>query len=81
VAVPAIDLDLHEFHNAAGTEPDHLHLDVRHLVVAPPGAVPVGNHESEGLAWVARADLPSYDVDPGTLRMADAALAALAELG
>jgi 8-oxo-dGTP pyrophosphatase MutT (NUDIX family) len=80
VAVPAIDLDVHLFHNAAGDEPDHLHLDVRHLVVAPPGAVPVGNHESEDLAWVERGALPSYDVDAGTLRMADAALAALARL-
>jgi 8-oxo-dGTP pyrophosphatase MutT (NUDIX family) len=81
VAVPAIDLDVHEFHDAAGTEPDHLHLDVRHLVVAPPGAVAVSNHESEGLAWVARDGLPAYDVDAGTLRMADAALRALAALG
>jgi 8-oxo-dGTP pyrophosphatase MutT (NUDIX family) len=80
VAVPAIDLDVHEFHNAAATEPDHLHLDVRHLVLAPPGAVPIGNHESEGLAWVAREDLPAYDVDAGTLRMADAAISALAAL-
>jgi 8-oxo-dGTP pyrophosphatase MutT (NUDIX family) len=80
VAVPAIDLDVHVFHHAAGAEADHLHLDVRHLVVAPPGAIAVGNHESEGLAWVAREDLPSYDVDAGTLRMADAALAALARL-
>jgi 8-oxo-dGTP pyrophosphatase MutT (NUDIX family) len=80
VAVPAIDLDVHRFHHAAGAEPDHLHLDVRHLLVAPPGAVPVGNHESERLAWVDRSALPSYDVDAGTLRMADAALAALAAL-
>jgi 8-oxo-dGTP pyrophosphatase MutT (NUDIX family) len=80
VVVPAVDLDVHLFHNAAGTEPDHLHLDVRHLVLAPPGAVPIGNHESERLAWVERSDLPSYDVDDGTLRMADAALAALARL-
>lgn len=80
VVVPAVDLDVHRFHNAAGTEPDHLHLDVRHLVVAPVGAVPVGNHESERLAWVERSALASYDVDAGTLRMADAALAALARL-
>ena len=39
VVTPAIDLDVHMFHNAAGTEPDHLHLDVRHLVLAPAGAV------------------------------------------
>jgi 8-oxo-dGTP pyrophosphatase MutT (NUDIX family) len=80
VVVPAVDLDVHLFHNAAGTEPDHLHLDVRHLVLAPPGAVPIGNHESERLAWVERSDLASYDVDVGTLRMADAALALLDRL-
>lgn len=80
VVTPAIDLDVHVFHNAAGSEPDHLHLDVRHLVVAPPGAVPTGNQESEGLAWVERRALVDYDVDEGTLRMADAALAALARL-
>jgi 8-oxo-dGTP pyrophosphatase MutT (NUDIX family) len=80
VVTPAVDLDVHVFHNAAGTEPDHLHLDVRHLVLAPHGAVPVGNHESEGLVWVERGALAAYDVDPGTIRMADAALAALARL-
>jgi 8-oxo-dGTP pyrophosphatase MutT (NUDIX family) len=80
VARPAIDLDVHVFHNAAGTEPDHLHLDVRHLVVAPPGAVAVGNHESEGLAWVRRDELAAKGVDGGTLRLADAAIAALADL-
>ncbi|HJR26752.1 MAG TPA: NUDIX domain-containing protein, partial [Acidimicrobiales bacterium] len=81
VVTPAVDLDVHVFHNAAGTETDHLHLDVRHLVLAPPGAVPAGNAESEALAWVGRTDLGRYDVDPGTLRLADAALAALDELG
>lgn len=80
VVTPAIDLDVHVFHNASAAEPDHLHLDVRHLVLARPGAVPVGNHESRDLAWVARQDLPGYDVDPGTLRLADAALATLATL-
>lgn len=73
VVVPAIDLDVHVFHSAAGTEPDHLHLDVRHLVLAPPGAVPAGNHESTDLRWVGFSDLASYDVDDGTLRMARAA--------
>ena len=80
VVRPAVDLDVHTFHNAAGTEPDHLHLDARYLVLAPAGAVPVGNHESEGLVWAARDDLHRYDVDPGTERMVDAALEALAEL-
>jgi 8-oxo-dGTP pyrophosphatase MutT (NUDIX family) len=81
VVRPAIDLDVHVFHHAAGTEPDHLHLDVRHLVLAPPGAVPVGNHESDALAWVTRDELPAKEVDAGTVRLADAALAALADLG
>lgn len=74
VVTPAIDLDIHVFRSAAGHEPDHLHLDVRHLVLAPAGAVATSNHESEGLAWVAFDDLVRFDVDPGTLRMAAAGL-------
>lgn len=81
VVTPAIDLDVHVFRSAAGAEPDHLHLDVRHLVLAPEGAEPVSNHESEGVAWVALEDLARYDVDPGTLRMAHAGLRALDALG
>lgn len=80
VVTPAIDLDIHVFHSAAGAEPDHLHLDVRHLVLAPEGAVATSNHESEGMAWVALEELPRYDVDPGTVRMAKAGLAALSRL-
>jgi hypothetical protein len=55
-------------------------LEEEHLVVAPPGAVAVGNHESEGLAWVRRDELAAKGVDGGTLRLADAAIAALADL-
>ena len=33
VVTPAVDLDVHLFHAASGGEPDHLHLDVRYLVV------------------------------------------------
>lgn len=80
VVRPAIDLDVHRFEHAAGLEPDHLHLDVRHLVVAPPGSEPTGNHESEEMAWVAEADLDRYGVDPGTKRMVAAALRALDQL-
>lgn len=78
VVVPAIDLDVHAVGPPHGP---HLHLDVRYLVVAPPGSVPVPNHESLDLRWVAYDELPSYDVDAGTLRLARAALAALDELG
>lgn len=81
VVVPAIDLDVHVFHSASGSDPDHLHLDVRHLVLAPPGAEVTGNHESQALRWVALDDLRRHDVDPGTVRMARAGLAALDEMG
>lgn len=80
VVTPAIDLDVHVFRSATGAEPDHLHLDVRHLVLAPAGAVGEINHESERLAWVALDDLSRYDVDVGTVRMARAGLAALDRL-
>ena len=77
VAVPAIDLDIHEVGPPHGP---HLHLDVRYLAIAPPGAVPVGNHESLGLRWATYDELPDLDVDDGTLRMARAALGALDEI-
>ncbi len=77
VAVPAIDLDVHRVGPPHGP---HLHLDVRYLAVATPGALPVGNHESLDLRWATLAQLPQFEVDEGTLRMARAALAALDEL-
>ncbi len=77
VLTSAIDLDIHGFHNARNPEPDHLHLDVRHLVVAPPGAVAVTNHESDGVRWVPVDDLTTVMVDAGTVRMVRAAVAAL----
>jgi len=77
VLTPAVDLDVHLFHNARDVEPDHLHLDVRHLVVAPAGAQPDGNEESEDLRWVDEDEVPSLGVDAGTVRMVRSALAAL----
>jgi len=80
VVGPAIDLDVHRFHHAGGTEPDHLHLDVRHLVLAPAGAVAVTNHESEGVRWVPADACTELEVDVGTVRMVAAGLEALDEL-
>ncbi|MET0729408.1 MAG: NUDIX domain-containing protein [Acidimicrobiales bacterium] len=77
VVTPAIDLDVHVFHHADGTEEDHLHLDVRHLVLAPPGAHPAANHESQHIRWVQLDDLVGYDVDDGTHRMARAGMEVL----
>jgi 8-oxo-dGTP pyrophosphatase MutT (NUDIX family) len=78
VVTPAVDLDVHLF--VAPGEPSHLHLDTRYLVVAPPGAVANGNHESRGLRWTGLDDLPGLDPDPGTVRLAQRALAALRSL-
>jgi 8-oxo-dGTP pyrophosphatase MutT (NUDIX family) len=79
VLTPAIDLDVHVFHNAKAVEPDHLHLDVRHLVIAPPGSVAETNHESDAARWVPVDEIAS--VDAGTVRMVQSAVAALDELG
>lgn len=68
-----IDLDIHRV--APPKEDAHLHLDLRYLVVAPPGAQPVGNEESQALRWVAEAELVTYDVDAGLLRLARSAFA------
>lgn len=68
VVVPAIDVDIHRVDPPK--EDAHLHLDVRFLVVAPPGATPVGNHESEQLRWVDEADFDQYAADEGSKRMA-----------
>jgi 8-oxo-dGTP pyrophosphatase MutT (NUDIX family) len=78
VVVPAVDLDIHEVGPPHGP---HLHLDVRYLVVSPPGAVPAGNHESLDLRWASEDELPSFGVDDGLLRLARAATAAVASLG
>jgi 8-oxo-dGTP pyrophosphatase MutT (NUDIX family) len=63
----AIDLDIHEVRPPA--EPPHLHLDIRHLVLAPHGSVPVGNHESESLRWVTPEELAVLGVDESVLRL------------
>lgn len=67
-----IDIDVHLFVNRKGTEPDHLHLDVRFLVRAPQGAVERGNHESEALRWIVEDELVSTELglDASTKRVA-----------
>ncbi len=75
VGVPAIDLDIHEVHPPG--EPAHLHLDVRHLVVAPPGAELAGNHESRELRWLTLEEVAALAADAGTVRLARTAFALL----
>lgn len=76
-----IDLDVHRFRSVRTDEPDHDHLDVRFLVVAPAGAEVATNHESEGARWVTLDELAVLDVDPGTARMAAEGLRRLAGHG
>jgi 8-oxo-dGTP pyrophosphatase MutT (NUDIX family) len=73
VVVPAVHLDIHRVEPPR--EAPHLHLDVRFLVLAPPGAVAVGNHESLALRWVSEAELPAYTDEPGLLELAGIGLA------
>jgi 8-oxo-dGTP pyrophosphatase MutT (NUDIX family) len=66
-----LDVDVHEVRPPR--EDAHLHLDVRYLVVAPPGAELAGNEESTDLLWVRWEDLAGFEVDRGLLRLAAAA--------
>jgi 8-oxo-dGTP pyrophosphatase MutT (NUDIX family) len=65
-----VDVDVHLVRPPG--EPDHLHLDVRFLVVAPPGAHATGNHESTDLRWVLPAEVASLVSDLSTERLAQA---------
>ena len=80
VALPAIDVDVHQV--APPGEAAHLHLDARYLVVAPPGAVEQANEESLALRWVDEADLDALDppVDASTRRLVRRGLAACGAL-
>lgn len=75
VMTPAIDLDVHLI-PARGDEPEHLHLDLRFVVVAPRGARPVSNHESRDLRWVPIEEVPSMTDEVGLLRLVERGLAA-----
>jgi len=67
VVQPAFDLDIHEVRPP--NEPPHLHLDIRFVVLAPKGSVPVGNHESRELRWVTVDELQEFDVDESVRRL------------
>ncbi len=51
VVAPAIDIDVHSI-PARGDEPEHLHLDVRFLVLTEPFAEVEHNHEALSARWV-----------------------------
>ncbi|MFP3900411.1 MAG: NUDIX hydrolase [Acidimicrobiia bacterium] len=77
VVTPAIDLDVHMVGPPHGP---HLHLDVRYLVVAPPGAELRPNHEALDMRWATIDELGGYGVDAATVRLAYRALARVDDL-
>lgn len=80
VLLPAVDLDVHAVDH--GDElGEHLHLDLRFVVVAPPGAELQGNHESLDLRWVTVTELAELADEEGILRLAHAGLTAARQAG
>lgn len=75
LAGPAVDCDIHTIPERKG-ESEHLHLDVRHVVLAPANAQEVGNHESQELRWVTIDELEKLAGDKSLVRLAYAGLAA-----
>ncbi len=73
VLVPAVDLDVHRVDHGDALG-EHLHLDLRFVVVAPPEARIVGNHESTELRWVDLDELAELADEEGILRLARAGL-------
>lgn len=63
-----LDLDAHRIPARAG-EPEHWHLDVRFLLVAPPGAMPILSAESVALRWFAKRELASIATDDSVHRL------------
>jgi lipoic acid synthetase len=79
VVLPAVDLDVHEVDHGDALG-NHLHLDLRFVVLAPNGSVPEGNHESEALRWVDLDELRALADETGVLRLAAQGAAALSEI-
>lgn len=79
VVTPAIDVDIHTIPARPG-EPEHWHLDVRFLVLAPPDAVVDHNHEALGARWV-EADDPAVSGTSELARAVERALKVAATLG
>jgi 8-oxo-dGTP pyrophosphatase MutT (NUDIX family) len=78
VLLPPVDVDIHTVDHGDPLG-EHLHLDVRFVVVAPDGAVERGNHESLALRWVAPEEVAALCGDEGIVRLVAAAQSALGE--
>lgn len=72
VVVPAVDLDIHTVRPP--DEDTHEHLDVRFVVIAPPGAQARPNHEADAARWTTVDELVDLGADAGLMRLARRAL-------
>lgn len=73
-----IDLDVHVIparpaRGGRAAEPEHLHLDVRYLAVAPASAEAVCSDESVRLAWFTAGEARELDLDDSVARLLDLA--------
>lgn len=73
------DLDIHPIPER-GSEPRHLHLDVRFLLTPAPGARLNINHEVSAAKWIPLADVASLNSGRSVTRMVDKSLAFLARI-
>jgi 8-oxo-dGTP pyrophosphatase MutT (NUDIX family) len=65
------DLDIHTIPERKGV-PEHGHYDIRFLFIAPKGAEPAVNHESNQIEWVTFENLKAnVSVESSLLRMLD----------
>jgi 8-oxo-dGTP pyrophosphatase MutT (NUDIX family) len=73
-----LDVDVHRI-PARGAEPAHRHLDLRYLVLAPPGAMlRRAAAEARALRWFGWDELAALDLDPGLRRALGTARALVA---
>ena len=69
-----VDLDVHLIperpgRDAVPAEPAHLHLDVRYLALAPPGAEPTCSEESHSVRWFLPAEALALSLDASLERL------------
>ena len=74
MAPDPVDLDVHLIperpaRDGLPGEPAHLHLDVRYLALAPPGAEPRCSEESLAVRWFLPAEARELSLDPSLERL------------
>jgi 8-oxo-dGTP pyrophosphatase MutT (NUDIX family) len=70
------DVDVHTIPSRPD-DPEHVHLDLRFLLVADPDETPRSSPESDEARWVPVAEVPAFSREPSLLRMAERASAIL----